>query len=158
MIVKLLTEHHLEFLSLKERCRGSSESTLVKMSNCWKSHAAAYIRVWGWNTKICLQDHRLPSLGLPSENKWWSCSPLNIAFYTLKKDSQKFLNMLRCDMIIVCTGTIISGQNYLDMGGSRGGDRGSGPPPLVNHKNIGFLSNTGPDPLKITKLPIQHSM
>ena len=33
MIVKLLTEHHLEFLSLKGGCRGSSESTLVKMSN-----------------------------------------------------------------------------------------------------------------------------
>ena len=43
MIIKLLTEHHLEFLSLKEGCRGSSESTLVKISNCWKSHAAAYI-------------------------------------------------------------------------------------------------------------------
>ena len=41
MIVKLLTEHHLEFLSLKEGCRGSSESTLVKMLNCWKSHTAA---------------------------------------------------------------------------------------------------------------------
>ena len=41
MIVQLLTEHHLEFLSLKGGCRGSSESTLVKMSNCWKSHAAA---------------------------------------------------------------------------------------------------------------------
>ena len=41
MIVKLLTEHHLEFLSLKEGRRGSSQSTLVKMSNCWKSHAAA---------------------------------------------------------------------------------------------------------------------
>ena len=42
MIVKLLTEHHLEFLSLKGGCRGSSESTLVKISNCWKSHAAAH--------------------------------------------------------------------------------------------------------------------
>ena len=31
MIVKLLTEHHLEFLSLKGGCRGSSESTLVKL-------------------------------------------------------------------------------------------------------------------------------
>ena len=41
MIVKLLTEHHLEFLSLKGGCTGSSEATLVKMSNCWKSHAAA---------------------------------------------------------------------------------------------------------------------
>ena len=45
MIVKLLTEHHFEFLSLKGGCRGSSESSLVKMSNCWKSHATAkYIR------------------------------------------------------------------------------------------------------------------
>ena len=43
MIVKLLTEYHLEFLSLKEGCRGSSESTLVKMSNCWKSHAVAHL-------------------------------------------------------------------------------------------------------------------
>ena len=41
MTVKLLTEQHLEFLSLKGGCRGSSESTHVKMSNCWKSHAAA---------------------------------------------------------------------------------------------------------------------
>ena len=41
MIVKLLTEHHLEFLSLKGGCRALSESTLVKMSNCLKSHAAA---------------------------------------------------------------------------------------------------------------------
>ena len=32
MIVKLLTEHHLEFLSLKGGCTGSSESALVKMS------------------------------------------------------------------------------------------------------------------------------
>ena len=41
MIVKLLTEHHLEFLSLKESCTGSSESTLVKMPHCWKSHVTA---------------------------------------------------------------------------------------------------------------------
>ena len=45
MIVKLLTEHHLEFLNLKGGCRGSSESTLVKMSNCLKSHAAAHYYV-----------------------------------------------------------------------------------------------------------------
>ena len=43
MIVKLLTEHHLEFLGLKGGCRGSSESTLVKMSNCWKSYALAQL-------------------------------------------------------------------------------------------------------------------
>ena len=43
MIVKLLTEHHLEFLNLKGGCRGSSESTLVIMSNCWKSHVTAQV-------------------------------------------------------------------------------------------------------------------
>ena len=37
MTVKLLAEHHLEFLSLKGGCTGSSESTLVKMPHCWKS-------------------------------------------------------------------------------------------------------------------------
>ena len=42
MIVKLLTEHHLVFLSLKDGCRGSSESTHVKMPHCWKSHATAH--------------------------------------------------------------------------------------------------------------------
>ena len=40
MIVKLLTKRHLEYLSLKGGCTCSSESILVKMSNCWKSHAA----------------------------------------------------------------------------------------------------------------------
>ena len=45
MTVKLLTEHHLEFLSLKGDCTGSSESTLAKMPHCWKSHVVAHIRV-----------------------------------------------------------------------------------------------------------------
>ena len=43
MIVKLLTEHHLVFLSLKGGCIGSSKSTHVKMSHCWKSHALAHM-------------------------------------------------------------------------------------------------------------------
>ena len=41
MIVKQLTEHHLEFLSLEGGCRGSFESVPVKMPHCWKSHAMA---------------------------------------------------------------------------------------------------------------------
>ena len=43
MSVKLLTEHHLEFLSLKGGCTSLSESTLVKMPHCWKSHVAAQL-------------------------------------------------------------------------------------------------------------------
>ena len=46
MIVKLLTEHLLEFLILKGGCRGSSDSTCVKMPHCWKSHALAQIIVY----------------------------------------------------------------------------------------------------------------
>ena len=46
---KLLAEHHLEFLSLNEACTGSSESTLVKMPHCWKSHVAAQIN----KAKMC---------------------------------------------------------------------------------------------------------
>ena len=63
-------------------------------------------------------------------------------------------------LLWLCCGS--SSTQYLglvcsvSMRGCRG-DRGSGPL-LKNHKNIGLLSNTGPDPLKIIKLPSQHSM
>ena len=45
MIVKLLTKHHLEFLSLKGGCTGSYESTLVKMPHRWKSRVTAHYYV-----------------------------------------------------------------------------------------------------------------
>ena len=43
MNIKLLTEHHLDFLSFIGGCTGSSESIHVKMQHCWKSHVAAHI-------------------------------------------------------------------------------------------------------------------
>ena len=64
MIVKLLTESHLEFLSLEGGYTGSSESTLVKMSNCWKSHALAHIiakfckKKYVWKGNVTVIDHR----------------------------------------------------------------------------------------------------
>ena len=45
MIVKLLIEHHLKFLSLNEDCTGRSESALVKMPHCLKSHVTAQLFV-----------------------------------------------------------------------------------------------------------------
>ena len=42
MNIKLLTENDLEFLSLKGGCTGWSESTLMKIPHCWKSHVAAH--------------------------------------------------------------------------------------------------------------------
>ena len=45
MTVQLLTEHHLEFLSLKVGCTGSSESALVKVPHCWVSHGTAHLLI-----------------------------------------------------------------------------------------------------------------
>ena len=44
MTVKLLITNHLEFISLRGGSIGSSESTLVKMPNCWKSCVMAQLR------------------------------------------------------------------------------------------------------------------
>ena len=43
MTVELLTEHHLEFLSLKGGCIGLCESTLAKMSHCIGNHLSLLI-------------------------------------------------------------------------------------------------------------------
>ena len=43
---------------------------------------------------------------------------------------------------------LAQGPKHSDAGeAQRGGNRGSRPP-LINHKNIGFLSNSGPDRLR----------
>ena len=79
MIVKLLTEHHLEFLSFKEGCRGSSESTHIKMPHCTKSHAKANITVQKYfvdGNTMPLQVYLKISLLLP---KWKKKSVLHEA-------------------------------------------------------------------------------
>ena len=45
-IIKLLNEHHLEFLSLKGGCTGSSEYTHFKMLHSWKSRVTAHNERW----------------------------------------------------------------------------------------------------------------
>ena len=42
MSVKLLTEHHLEFLGLKGGYTGSTKSKRVKIPHCWESHVTAH--------------------------------------------------------------------------------------------------------------------
>ena len=44
MSVKLLSEHHLEFLSFKGGCAASSECTHVRIPHCWKSHVVAHMK------------------------------------------------------------------------------------------------------------------
>ena len=52
MTFKLLTEQHLQFLSLKGGCTGSSESTLVKVPHCWKSHVPAQLSFAAFNSNF----------------------------------------------------------------------------------------------------------
>ena len=66
MAVKLLTEHNLEFLSLKGGCTGSSEPTLVKMPHCWKSHVAAHLDMVTLNFLPCLSYNDGTTPGLAS--------------------------------------------------------------------------------------------
>ena len=56
---------------------------------------------------------------------------------------------LYCKQYGPCTDPVVRGTR---------GSRTPPPPPLENHKFIGFPSNTGLDPLTIIKLPSQHSM
>ena len=67
--IKLLTEHHLEFLSLKGGHTGSSESTLVAMPHCWKSHVTAHMleqieHVWIIITSFKRNSHVSANMGL----------------------------------------------------------------------------------------------
>ena len=43
MNINLLTEHHLELLSLQRGCTGMSESIHVKMPHSWISHVTTHI-------------------------------------------------------------------------------------------------------------------
>ena len=56
MIVQVLSEHHLEFLSIKGGCRGSSESTLVKLLkiSCRGSNCIVLpkVPIWLFNTPM----------------------------------------------------------------------------------------------------------
>ena len=62
MSFKILTEHHLKFLSLKGGSIGSTESTLVKMPHCWKSHVMAHYYIS--MTRIVTNSHTLCRIGL----------------------------------------------------------------------------------------------
>ena len=95
MNIKLLTEHHLEFLSLKGGCRGSSESIHIKMPHCWKSHVAVQMVYEGdLNGKItslmtrrveAYQYGDLSSQVSVTEGIIWALSPQNLSYGFQKK-------------------------------------------------------------------------
>ena len=54
MTVKLLAEHHLEFLSLIGGFTGSFQSTRVKIPHFWKSHVVAQMQFVGTRNVLTL--------------------------------------------------------------------------------------------------------
>ena len=58
--------------------------------------------------------------------------------------------------LLYCLMYILLSYSSADPDG--GSSSGPPPPPLKNHKNIGFISNTGPDLLKNHKAAKQDSM
>ena len=86
MRVKLLTEHHLRFLSLKGGCTGWSESTPVKMPHCWKLRVTAHFvtnMLSSW-ARTQVSDRYFPRPG------YWP----NIGSFPIKKNQQKLLKMV----------------------------------------------------------------
>ena len=84
MRAKLLTEHHLEFLSLKGGCTGSSESTLVNMPHCWKLHVVAHMKKITHLTKPTIRNTLKEQFGL-------GLHCFQRTEYTTGLDKQKFL-------------------------------------------------------------------
>ena len=101
MTDKILTKHHLEFLSLKGGCRGSSESTLFKMPHCWKSHVAAQILSLSYTVTIQAPIHHDSSrfetdgkIGVHRDVSGWKKrnSSINTMFHDAPMVSARFIN------------------------------------------------------------------
>ena len=86
MSVKLLTEHHLEFLSLKGCCTGWSESTLVKMPHYWKPHVTAHVfsSLFSSSDGETLEEAPIPGVYIVGNSniKITSASPAHNGTYT----------------------------------------------------------------------------
>ena len=91
------------------------------------------------------REHRPPG----GDGSLWHAQALNTntlsRSHATTEISTIWKNRYSTELLDSSTETYTRMTNIMD--GYRGGDRGS-VPPLVNHKNIGFLSSTGPDPLK----------
>ena len=136
MIVTLLTEHHLEFLSLKEGCTGSSESTLVKMSNCWKSHATAQllffpIQIMTMMIKIA---KRLKTLSTMMKMRAVRAVKMQM---TVSLCLSLAIRSRRVQSLFKIPRHCMDLDMDITMCGSRGGIGGLDP--LENHKLYGFL-------------------
>ena len=93
MAVKLRSKQLLEFLTLKGGCTGWSESTLVKMPHCWKSHALAQILFSGMYLSSLDKQRICVNKQLKSSKKQLK---LNVC---LPKSNSVELYAITCDVI-----------------------------------------------------------
>ena len=96
--------------------------------------------------------------------RYLSCICLHAFFIHIFMHAQQSCGARGLFSSMVSNGNIflISVHAQIQRGMGETGDLDPPPPPKkkkkTNTKIKGFLSNTGPDPLKIAKLPSQHSM
>ena len=86
MIVKLLTEHHLEFLRLKGGCRGSSQSTLVKMSG----------NLMHWLIVLLFSVQLFPNCSFKIRIGTWEIRDIRLLFVPCSFLSLQYLSMRDC--------------------------------------------------------------
>ena len=78
MTLKLLTEHHFEFLRITGGCTDSTESIRVKMPHCWKSHVTAQLLVYSQLNRTVISGsilkwpHSSHCLGIVESNSFLS--------------------------------------------------------------------------------------
>ena len=84
MTLRLLIEHHLEFLSLKGGCTCSCESTFVKIPHCWKSHVTAQVLLKDVravvNSRLLVWWHQLQYYTYTTRKPTWLLRLLNLLF------------------------------------------------------------------------------
>ena len=83
---KLLDKHHLDFLSLKGGCTGSSESTPGKIPHCWKSHVTAHMVFYMVHIYHCITFNLFDWIQV----KIWP----NGSFNTFNSDIQRLILLL----------------------------------------------------------------
>ena len=82
MTVKLLTEPHLRFLSLKGGCTCLSESTLVKMPHCRNSRVTAHLSL-SLQANFCSLLMTFANNLVPDQDRQNACPDLGPKLLTL---------------------------------------------------------------------------
>ena len=120
-----------------------------KLDPLWKNFLNPRIR-WRYSKVHTYVINRQKSYGDWPRRFWHTCTCIMIAHQEV---CWKYCSPDLPPLLRKWSNLKFYDQKVCPFADPEGEDRGSGPPPLKNHKNIGFR-----DPWKITKLPSQRSM